>query len=94
MKKTFVLIFCLSLGCVPAKSVRPPEGLPICEQSCSMLHVLDCSEAADVAACVQVCERVSQLGYLWGDSKSGPQCVVASDGTVHGVRKCKVACAQ
>lgn len=38
-------------------------------------------------------ERLSRLGYVWMDASSGPQCVVASDGTVEGVRACNVECA-
>ncbi len=87
----FVFLLALALsGCSP-EPVTPSPGLPLCPQACDMLERLECPEGLD-PDCTPDCERLSRLGYVWMDDSSGPSCVVASDGTVEGVRACNVRC--
>ena len=81
----------VAVGCTDP--ITPSPGLPLCPQACDMLERLDCPEGQS-PTCSADCERLSKLGYVWMGPESGPQCVVASDGTVTGVRACNVECAR
>jgi hypothetical protein len=89
--KLLLLALLLLLSCTPVRVVTPSPGLPLCAQACKMEAELDCSEGKS-PTCTPDCERLSRLGYVWMDDKSGPECVVKSAGTVEAVRACNVRC--
>jgi len=86
------MLWLLSIVGCSSHVVHPSPGLDACPAACGMMHELECREGNDVEQCTADCERLSRLGYVWIGPESGPQCVLASDGTVDGVRGCNVRC--
>lgn len=80
-------------ACDPDPGPPPniPDSASICQGSCIILKHFSCEEGVD-PLCVQKCEHVHSLGYIWPDDKSGPQCVVEHASTIEQIRACNVRC--